>query len=165
MRVLPTACTRNPRDLTTNTLQISTIVENCTRALTPFYTTCKWTSYLLCEAKPWAPVKSLSAMTPQSYTVEIYSRFRVDFFASIMLSNDGSAEHTLGVIHRTVVLFLCSSHPEANTDKTAHITDALWAPLISTRNSRRSIFNTVIKWGYRQINNGIALSVSLTDST
>jgi len=84
-----------------NTLQISTILENCARKplilTTPFYTTYMWASYLLSDAKPWAPVKSVSAMTPQFSTIEIYSRFRVDFFTSNMLSNDGSAKHALGV--------------------------------------------------------------------
>ena len=98
-----------------NTLQIYTILENCARRqlilTTPFYTTCKWASYLLSEAKSWAPVKSVSAMTPQLSTIEIYSRFRGDFFTSNMLPNDGSAKQALGVnssLSRSVSLFVTS---------------------------------------------------------
>ena len=101
--------------MTMNTLLISTVLENCARMqlilTTPFYTTCKLASYLLSEATPWAPVKSVSAMTPQFSNIEIYSRFRVDFFTSNMLANDSSAKHTLGVnssLSRSVSLFVTS---------------------------------------------------------
>jgi hypothetical protein len=101
--------------MTMNTLQISTIFENCARMqlilTTPFYTTCKWASYLLSEAKPWALVKSVSAMTLQFSIIKIYSRFRVDLFTSNMLANDSSAKHALGVnssLSRSVSLFVTS---------------------------------------------------------
>ena len=75
MRVLPTACARNPRDMTMNTLLISTILENCARMqlilTTPFYTTCKWASYLLLFLLPDFPQKICHPRWPATSPSEV----------------------------------------------------------------------------------------------